>query len=136
MARVTACAFTLLLTLPLRAADGPENLWEAARKGDAKAVAALLDKGVAVNAKTRYGATALWFAAYKGHPGVVRLLLDRKADANVMDTVWGGTPLSMAVGDGKAEIVRDLLAAGARGADAACPARRRAGEVRGHRSRH
>jgi outer membrane protein assembly factor BamB len=119
MVRLTAGVLTLLLALPLCAAEGSDDLWAAARKGDTKTVAALLDKGVDVNARTRYGATALWFAAYKGQRDVVQLLLDRKADANVMDTVWGETPLSMAVGDGKAEIVTALLAAGSRGADAA-----------------
>src|SRR5579871_6322889 len=110
---------TLLLTLAPGAQPGPEDLWDAARKGDAKAVAALLDQGVDVNAKTRYGATALWFAAYKGHLNVVQMLLNRKADANVMDTVWGDTPLSMAAREGKSQMVTALLAAGARGADTA-----------------
>src|SRR5262249_35077885 len=36
----------------------------------------------------------------------------------VMDTVWGETPLSMAASDGKVEIIKALLDAGARGADA------------------
>src|SRR5438552_9409371 len=119
MARLAATVLILLLTLPLSAAEGPEELWSAARKGDAKAVAGLLDKGVDVNAKTRYGATALWFAAYKGHLEVVQVLLDRKADVNVMDAVWGETPLSIATGQGNAEITSALLTAGARGADAA-----------------
>lgn len=118
MPRLIAGALVLLLILPLRA-EGHDDLWAAARQGDAKAVAALLDKGVDVNTRTRYGATALWFAAYKGHLDVIKVLLERKADVNVMDTVWGETPLSMAAGDGKVEIVKALLAAGARGADAA-----------------
>jgi outer membrane protein assembly factor BamB len=117
--RLIAAFLTFLLTLSLQAAQAPEDLWDAARKGDDKAVAALLDKGIDVNAKTRYGATALWFAAYKGHLNVVQLLVDRKADVNVMDTVWGQTPLLMAAEDGKSEILKVLLAAGARGSDAA-----------------
>jgi hypothetical protein len=115
----TAGLVLLLLILPIHAAEGPEDLWDAARKGDDKTVAALLDKGVDVNAKTRYGATALWFAAYKGHLKIVRLLVDRKAEVNVMDTVWGQTPLLMAAEDGKSEIIEVLLAAGAREAEAA-----------------
>src|SRR5260370_40148174 len=130
MPRLTAGVLTFLLTLPLRAAEGPEDLWDAARKGDAKAVAALIDKGVDVNAKTRYGATALWFAAYKGREDVVRLLLDRKADVSVMDTVWGETPLSMAAGAGKAPILTALLAAGAPRRDPARPHVPRHAQVR------
>ena len=44
-----------------------DQLWEAARKGDAASVRALLDKGADVNARFRYGATALSYAADKGH---------------------------------------------------------------------
>src|SRR3989442_1117589 len=42
--------------------DKAEALWEAARKGDATTVKKLLDDGVDVNTKYRYGATALSYA--------------------------------------------------------------------------
>jgi dipeptidyl aminopeptidase/acylaminoacyl peptidase/imidazolonepropionase-like amidohydrolase len=99
-------------TRPPEAAT-PDELWAAARKGDDKAVTALLARGVAVNASTRYGATALWFAAYKGHRDAVKVLVKHGADANVRDKVWGMTPLTMAVEDGNPEIVEVLLEAGA-----------------------
>lgn len=51
-----------------------DQLWEAARKGDAAAVAALLDKGADVNAKFRYGSTALFKAADRGNSEVVKSL--------------------------------------------------------------
>ena len=44
-----------------------DQLWEAARSGDAAAVTALLDKGADVNARFRYGTTALFKAAERGH---------------------------------------------------------------------
>ena len=72
-----AFLLALLLALSAAAADPKEDWWTAARKGDAPAVQTLLDKGIDVNAKTRYGATALWFAAYKGHLDVVKVLLER-----------------------------------------------------------
>jgi Ankyrin repeats (many copies) len=50
----------------VHAADLNEQLWEASRKGDAKAVESLIAQGADVNAKTHYGASALWFAASKG----------------------------------------------------------------------
>src|SRR5205823_2029113 len=109
----------LVLAAPVLAGDLKEDLWAAARKGDVKAVEALLAQGVDVNAKTHYGGTAIWFAAYKGHLGVVKLLLQHKADLNTTDTVWGASPLSMAVSEGQPELVRVLLEAGAHGADAA-----------------
>jgi hypothetical protein len=102
-----------------------DAFWEAARKGDAAAVKKLLDAGVDVNTKFRYGATALSYASDRGHLDVVRLLLDRGADANVKDTFYGGTPLSWASSPAQtrkpehAEIVRLLLKHGARGQDAA-----------------
>jgi outer membrane protein assembly factor BamB len=105
-------------TVPSSAAEANEDLWAAARTGDAKAVEALLAKGADVNARTRYGATALWFAAYKGQLDVVKTLLKHKADPDVADTIWGETALSIAADDGKVEIVKLLLEAGARGADA------------------
>jgi outer membrane protein assembly factor BamB len=102
-----------------RAAESFTALMTAAYKGDVKAIEALFAKGAAVNEKTHYGATALWFAAYKGHVDAAKALLSHKADPNARDTVWGETPLSMAVGAGKVELVKALLGAGASGADAA-----------------
>jgi outer membrane protein assembly factor BamB len=101
------------------AGSGPEDLWAAARKGDAESVKALLAKGVDVDAKTEYGATALSFAADKGHVGVVKVLLDNKADLNVKDTFYKATPLSWAVSKGHLDIAKLLVDAGAEDADTA-----------------
>ncbi|MDQ1557609.1 MAG: hypothetical protein QOD32_669 [Pyrinomonadaceae bacterium] len=94
-----------------------DQLFEAARKGDAAAVKALLDRGVDVNTKFRYGATALSYAADKGHLEVVKLLLERKADVNVKDTFYGATPIIWAAQKGHAKIVEALIASGAEGRD-------------------
>jgi outer membrane protein assembly factor BamB len=98
-------------------ADGepsrPEELWEAARRGDTKAVQRLLGSGVDVNARTRYGGTALSFAADKGQVEVVRLLLERGADANAKDTFYGNTPLGWAVHHEFVEIALLLVQKGA-----------------------
>ena len=76
--------FWLLLCLPfgVYAADLNEELFAAARKGDIEAVKVVLQKGVDVNAKTRYGATALHYACDRGHLEVVRFLIERGADVN------------------------------------------------------
>jgi hypothetical protein len=94
-----------------------DQLWEAARKGDAVAVKALLDKGADVNAKFRYGATALSYASDKGHTEVVKILLERGADTNVRDTFYNTTPLEWALAKNHTAIVKALLEKGAEGVD-------------------
>jgi outer membrane protein assembly factor BamB len=98
---------------PVHAGDLDEQLWEASRKGDVKAVESLIAQGADVNARTHYGANTLWFAASKGHADVVKILLAHKADPNNIDIVWGGTPMSWSVGAGKVDMVQMLLEAGA-----------------------
>jgi ankyrin repeat protein len=93
-----------------------EQLYEAARRGDAAEVKALLDKGADVNAKFRYGATALFKAAERGHAEVVRLLLERGADAAVRDTFYGATAMTWALDKKHVETVRALLAKNAEAA--------------------
>src|SRR5437764_9604206 len=119
--RKTATALLLIasLALPVRASDLGEDLLAAAKKGDAKTVKALLDKGAPVNAKNPYGATALYFAVDKGHLEVVKVLLQHKADVNAKDTFYKFAPLDWAVMRGHAEIVKALVEAGATGADGA-----------------
>jgi hypothetical protein len=105
--------------------DKADALAEAARKGDAAVVKTLLDEGVDVNTKYRYGATALSYACDRGHLDVVRLLIDRGADVNVKDSFYGATPLSWAVRPAMGrkpqhpEVVRLLLQHGAQGKDEA-----------------
>jgi hypothetical protein len=86
-----------------------DQLFEAARKGDAAAVTALLDKGADVNAKFRYGQTALFKASERGHAAVVKVLLDRGADASVKDTFYGATARTWAIDNGHIEVVRLLF---------------------------
>ncbi len=86
-----------------------DQLWEAARGGDAAAVTALLDKGADVNAKFRYGATALFKAAERGNVDVVKVLLARGADATVKDTFYGATAMTWALDNKHVEVVRAIL---------------------------
>ncbi|HJR08285.1 MAG TPA: ankyrin repeat domain-containing protein [Pyrinomonadaceae bacterium] len=106
----------ILAALQVAVAQDPKDeLFSAARRGDAATVKALLDKGVDVNTKFRYGATALSYASDKGHVEVVKLLIERKADVNVKDTFYGATPIIWAAQKGHAQVVEALLAAGATG---------------------
>jgi ankyrin repeat protein len=100
-----------------------DALADAARKGDAAIVKKLLDEGVDVNTKYRYGATALSYACDRGHLDVVKLLLDRGADVHVKDTFYGATPLTWAVSPAMGrkpqhvDVVRLLLAKGGHAAE-------------------
>ena len=95
------------------AADGPP-LVEAARKADAGAVRALLERpgGVDVDAAEADGTTALHWAAYRGDVETARLLLAAGAGAGPGNR-YSVTPLTLAAGRGDASIVGALLDAGA-----------------------
>src|SRR5262249_44999914 len=98
-----------------------EQLQDAARKGDAAVVKALLDEGVDVNTKFRYNATAIFYACDAGNVDVVKVLLDKGADLTVKDSFYGFTPLMLAVSPPRKktaahkEIVKLLIAKGAPG---------------------
>src|SRR5438874_4088529 len=121
----------ILLVAPALSAQSPppsdkaNALWEAARNGDAPTMKRLLDEGVDVNTKFRYGATALSYACDRGNLEVVRILLERGAEVNVKDTFYGATPLTWAVSPAMArkpqhpEIVKLLLEHGAQGTESA-----------------
>jgi hypothetical protein len=113
--RIALLALVSLFPLVAGAQDLNEEFFAAARKGDAAAVKAFLDKGVDVNAKTRYGATALSYACDKGHIDVVKLLIERGADVNVKDTFYGEVPLGWALSHGHVQVVKLLLDKGATG---------------------
>ena len=112
--RLGLAVFVALLSGSLVVAQNTKEqlnneLFEAARAGDAALVASLLDKGADVNAKFRYGATVLFKAAERGHANVVKLLLERGADATIKDTYYGATAMTWALDKGHAEVVGLLL---------------------------
>jgi len=86
-----------------------DQLFEAARKGDAAAVTDLLDRGADVNAKFRYGTTALFKAAERGNTDVVKVLLARGADATVKDTFYKASAMTWALDGKHFDVVRLLL---------------------------
>lgn len=88
---------TVVAAMQTAAPTKADQLQDAARKGDAAAVEKLLDEGVDVNTKFRYGATALFYACDHGHVDVVKVLLDKGADLTIKDTFYGFTPLMLAV---------------------------------------
>lgn len=92
-----------------------DQLWEAARTGDATAARELIAKGADVNAKFRYGQTPIFKAAERGNTEVVKVLLEKGADVNVRDTFYGATALTWAADKGHFEVVRALLDKGIKG---------------------
>jgi ankyrin repeat protein len=79
------CAVLLAAALPLLAADAPMDILEAARKGKAKEIEALLAKGAGLETKDKDGRTPLMLAAQYGRTAAVRLLLDKGAKPDARD---------------------------------------------------
>jgi len=111
--------FVILVPLAISAQDLNDELWAAARKGDAPAVKALLAKGADVNAKLRYGTTALSYAADRGHLEVVKVLVEHGAEVNIKDTFYNSPPLMWAAYNGHTEVVKFLLEKGSEGKETA-----------------
>jgi len=104
-----------------------EALFEAARSGDRARVTALLDRGVDVNAASRYGVTAVGFAADKGQIEIVRLLVERGASLDVTDSFYGSRPIDFALRGGHLDVALYLLSRGSKGAAGVLMAGIRAG---------
>ena len=89
-----------------------DPIHDAARDGDLAGVQAELDKGVDVNALTKYGSSAMHAAAQYGHKDVVELLITKGANVNAKSE-GGATPLHNATWNGHMEIVELLISKGA-----------------------
>lgn len=103
--------FVALLSLifsPAWARDINLELITAAQKGKTETVKYLLDKGVDVNAKDRFGWTALIKAAMFGYNDIVKILLDKGADVNAK-TNLGCTALMEAAKIGHVTTMQILL---------------------------
>ena len=96
------------------AADGETALSAAAGGDDLRSMELLLDAGAAPGQPGRGGLPPLHRAARNGNPGAVRLLLERGADPNLVDRERGNTALMLAANRGSLDILRLLLAQGAR----------------------
>lgn len=111
--------FTLVLALCGSAAGagtpgGDRALIEAARRGDAARVEALVREGANVNAATSSGLTPLIEAAARGRTVIARRLIDAGADLDARHRELG-TALDAAERNGHRDIARILKERGARG---------------------
>jgi len=105
------CADKALAVQALRMGDEYQEatlLFAVARLGCEPEARALLDRGAAIDAKDREGATALGRAAQAGKIAIETLLLDRGADINAR-AVDGSTPLFYAAEADRAAMVRLLI---------------------------
>jgi ankyrin repeat protein len=86
--------------------------WEdAIKRGNVQEVLDLLDRGIDVDARDRYGQTALMLAAHAGHREVVETLIARRANLNTT-AKYGLNALMLALIAGHAEVGRLLADAG------------------------
>ncbi|MBL8504068.1 MAG: ankyrin repeat domain-containing protein [Rhodocyclaceae bacterium] len=83
----------------------------AAWRGHDEAVRLLLERGASVNRGGKQW-NALHYAVFAGHEGIARLLMSRGADLNAR-TPNESTALMMAAREGRAELARALIEAGA-----------------------
>jgi len=91
---------------------GSTPLLFAARNGDAESARLLLAAGARINDALPDGMTALTLAARSGQTAIAKFLIDAGADVN--DARFGYTALHAAVLMGDLEVVRALLAHGAK----------------------
>lgn len=89
-----------------------DEMLEATRIGDIKAVRALLQQGADPNKKNEHSTTALILAALNGYTEIVRLLINNGADIHTRN-IDGTTALMMAVWGGHTKSARLLIANGA-----------------------
>jgi RNA polymerase sigma-70 factor, ECF subfamily len=103
--------------LPKEFAMRIADILDAAKRGDAPAVARLLARDASLaNGQGEYAKTPLHLAAEKDHRAIAELLLDAGADVE-RQTSWGATALRWAATLGSKEVGRLLLERGARGLD-------------------
>ncbi|MGE0815958.1 MAG: ankyrin repeat domain-containing protein [Vicinamibacterales bacterium] len=116
MQRLTLGAF-VALTATL-GAQTAAPVADAAMNGDRAAVRTLLQQGSDVNAAQGDGMTALHWAAMKGDAELAQMLVYAGANVKATTRLGANTPLIVAARNGRPDVVKVLLEAGAE-ADAA-----------------
>jgi ankyrin repeat protein len=109
----SAVAVILLVLIAAPRAAERSALADAAERGDATAVKALLKQGAEVNAPQGDGMTALHWTAMKGDAQLATTLLKAGANVRSVTRINGYTPLMLAARHGKGATVEALLAGGA-----------------------
>jgi ankyrin repeat protein len=110
---VAGFAGALCLSALLHAAPSTSAVADAAMKGDAEAVHALLKQAADVNGAQGDGMTALHWAAMNGHADLTQTLIYAGANVRATTRIGGYTPLFLASQSGQGATIRALLKAGA-----------------------
>jgi ankyrin repeat protein len=84
-------------------------MFEATRRNDVAALAFLFDLGVSPDVEMSDHTRALHIAARTGSLEAAQLLVERGAEADCIETTWGGTPLGSATYAGEQRLI-DFLA--------------------------
>ena len=103
----------LLLTLLVTAASTESPVADAAQRGDAESLTALLRQGSDVNAAQGDGMTALHWAAMNGDATMATILVYAGANNEATTRLGDFTPLHLASRNAHAEVVAALLEGGA-----------------------
>ena len=103
---------SIVLAISVAAAGRDSRLIAAAKQQDHRAVVALLEQGIDVNATQPDGATALHWAAYWNDDRTADLLIRAGANVNARNEL-GATPVWLASSHGSAAMIERLLKAGA-----------------------
>ena len=112
--RMNGWVSALLLAAVLPVWGGTDSpVADAAMRGDAAAVRALIARGADVNAAQGDGMTALHWAASNRDPGLARVLLSAGANVGAGTRIGHYTPLHVAAQAGAGEVVEILLGEGA-----------------------
>jgi ankyrin repeat protein len=85
---------------------------DAIKRADVQIVNDQLGRGIAVDARDRYGQTALMLAAHAGHREIVEILIGHQANLNIT-AKFGLSALMLALVAGHADVARVLARAGA-----------------------
>jgi len=93
---------------------GYTPLYFAAKSGNTKVIEVLLKNGADAKAAVPLGITPLMMAASSGQPDAVKLLLDHGADPNAVETEHGQTALGFAAAFDRPEVIKVLVAQGAK----------------------
>ena len=108
---VLLCALATWAATPLDAPDAP--VAEAAMRGDAAEVRALIEAGADVNGALGDGMTALHWSAERGERDITALLLSAGGHVESTTRLGGYRPLHLAAKGGHTSVIRALLEAGA-----------------------
>jgi ankyrin repeat protein len=109
---LSGCVTLLLISAATVCAAGPNDVADAAERGDAAAVKKLIAEKADVNATQRDGATALQWAVYRSDRAMVDQLIAAGANVKAANRE-GMTPMWLAAINGDAATLTALMSAGA-----------------------